>query len=114
MSAPRVIMIGLDGATWRILKPWALAGELPNLKRVVEGGATGLLESTLPPLTPTGWTSAATGKTPGRHNVYSFFRPMRASYRRQVLNSRDCRAAKIWQIANAYGRKAGVVSAALL
>jgi predicted AlkP superfamily phosphohydrolase/phosphomutase len=109
MSRPRVIMIGLDGATWRILKPWALSGELPNLKRVVERGATGPLESTLPPLTPTGWTSAATGKTPGRHNVYSFFRPMRASYRRQILNSRDCRAAKLWQIANAYGRKAGVV-----
>lgn len=102
-------MIGLDGATWRILRPWALAGELPNLKRIVEGGATGPLQSTLPPLTPTGWTSAATGKGPGRHNVYSFFRPMRASYRRHVLNSRDCRAAKIWQIVNAYGRKAGVV-----
>jgi predicted AlkP superfamily phosphohydrolase/phosphomutase len=102
-------MLGLDGATWRILRPWALAGELPNLKRVVEGGATGPLQSTLPPLTPTGWTSAATGKAPGRHNVYSFFRPMRASYRRQVLTSRDCRAAKIWQIANYYGRKAGVV-----
>ena len=93
MSAPRVIMIGLDGATWRILRPWALSGELPNLKRVVEGGATGALESTLPPLTPTGWTSAATGKTPGRHNVYSFFRPMRASYRSPTANSPLWRAA---------------------
>jgi predicted AlkP superfamily phosphohydrolase/phosphomutase len=102
-------MLGLDGATWRVLRPWALAGELPNLKRVVEGGATGPLRSTYPPLTPTGWTSAATGKNPGKHNVYSFFRPMRASYRRQILNSRDCRAAKIWQIVNAYGRKAGVL-----
>lgn len=102
-------MIGLDGATWRILRPWALAGELPNLKRIVEGGATGALRSTFPPLTPTGWTSAATGKNPGKHNVYSFFRPMRASYRRQILNSRDCKSAKIWQIVNAYSRKAGVV-----
>lgn len=105
----RVIMIGLDGATWRILRPWALAGELPNLRRLVEGGATGPLRSTLPPLTPTGWTSAATGKAPGRHNVYSFFRPMRASYRRHILTSRDCKAAKIWQIVNYYGRKAGIV-----
>ncbi|MCC6742533.1 MAG: alkaline phosphatase family protein [Acidobacteria bacterium] len=109
MSSPRAIMIGLDGATWNVLRPWALSGELPNLKRIVEGGATGPLRSTLPPLTPTGWTSAATGKAPGRHGVYSFFRPMRASYRRNVLNSRDCRAAKIWQIVNAYGRRAGIV-----
>ncbi len=109
MTAPRVIMIGLDGATWKVLRPWALSGELPNLKRIIEGGATGPLRSTLPPLTPTGWTSAATGKAPGKHGVYSFFRPMRASYRRNVLNARDCRAAKIWQIVNAYGRKAGVV-----
>lgn len=107
--APRVIMIGLDGATWRILRPWALSGELPSLKRIVEGGSTGPLQSTLPPLTPTGWTSAATGKGPGKHGIYSFFRPMRASYRRNVLNARDCRAAKIWQIVNAYGRKAGVL-----
>jgi predicted AlkP superfamily phosphohydrolase/phosphomutase len=105
----RVIMVGLDGATWSVLRPWALAGELPNLERIVRSGATGPLRSTYPPLTPTGWTSAATGKNPGKHNVYSFFRPMRASYRRQVLNSRDCRAAKIWQIVNAYGRKAGVL-----
>jgi predicted AlkP superfamily phosphohydrolase/phosphomutase len=105
----RVIMVGLDGATWRLLRPWALEGELPNLKRIVEGGAVGTLRSTYPPLTPTGWTSAATGKNPGKHNVYSFFRPMRASYRRHILNSRDCRAAKIWQVVNAYGRRAGVL-----
>jgi predicted AlkP superfamily phosphohydrolase/phosphomutase len=34
---------------------------------------------------------------------------MRASYRRQILNARDCRAAKIWQIADFYGRKSGIV-----
>jgi predicted AlkP superfamily phosphohydrolase/phosphomutase len=102
-------MIGLDGATWNLLRPWALAGELPNLRRVLDEGAWGRLRSTLPPLTPTGWTSAATGVNPGKHNIFSFFRPMRASYRREILNSRDCRAPKLWQIVNAYGRRAGIV-----
>ena len=37
----RVFVLGLDGATWDILRPLADAGELPNISRLMAGGASG-------------------------------------------------------------------------
>ena len=73
-SAPasRVVVIGLDGATWDLLDPWIENGDLPNLAQLVEGGAAGTLESVFPPMSPPAWTSAATGKNPGEHGIYDF------------------------------------------
>ncbi len=80
-------------------------GKLPNLKRVLDGGAHGNLKSTLPPLTPPGWTSSITGVNPGKHNIYGFFKPMRKNYRRQVYSVRDIKAPKLWEILEAYGKR---------
>ncbi len=68
----RILCIGLDGATWHILRPRMAQGELPNLKRLCEAGATGGLESILPPETPAAWPSFMTGKNPGKHGVFDF------------------------------------------
>ena len=32
---PKVIVIGLDGATWDLIKPWAEEGKLQTLKRLM-------------------------------------------------------------------------------
>jgi len=80
-------------------------GQLPNLKRVLDAGAHGILKSTLPPLTPPGWTSSFTGVNPGKHNIYGFFKPMRTDYRRHVYSVMDIKAPKLWEILNAYGKR---------
>jgi predicted AlkP superfamily phosphohydrolase/phosphomutase len=36
MVGKKVVVIGLDGATWDLLKPWADQGELPTLKKLME------------------------------------------------------------------------------
>ena len=51
----RVFVVGWDGATFDLARPWAEAGLLPNLKRVLDQGASGLLRSTIPPITPVAW-----------------------------------------------------------
>ena len=43
-----VIVFGLDGGTWDLIKPWADEGELPTFKKLMENGAWGVLESTFP------------------------------------------------------------------
>ncbi len=101
----RVFVLGLDGATLALLKPWADAGKLPHMRKVLTEGAHGILKSTLPPLTPPGWTSAITGVNPGKHNIYSFFKPMRRAYRRQVYSARDIKAPKLWEILGASGKR---------
>lgn len=66
----KVLVLGLDGATFDLIKPWAAAGYLPTLKRLMEEGAHGSLRSTTPPMTGQAWTSFATGVNPGKHRLY--------------------------------------------
>ncbi|MFQ5427448.1 MAG: alkaline phosphatase family protein [Thermodesulfobacteriota bacterium] len=71
----KVMIIGLDGASFTVLRPWMDEGLLPNLKRLADDGVTGELQSTIPPVTGPAWTTFMTGKLPGKHGVYDFVRP---------------------------------------
>jgi len=73
--SPRLILFGLDGATFDLVRPWAGAGYLPTLRDLMRRGACGDLESTLPPLTAAAWPAFMTGKNPGKHGVFDFFQP---------------------------------------
>lgn len=68
----KTVIVGLDGATWNIIEPLAGAGRLPNLAYMMREGASGVLHSSVPPVTPAAWTSLFTGKNPGKHGIYDF------------------------------------------
>jgi len=70
----RLLVVGLDGVTWDVLGPLMDQGLMPKLKTLVEGGASGVLHSTVPPITPSAWTTFLTGKNPGRHGIIDFER----------------------------------------
>ena len=70
----RIIVVGLDGATWDIIKPLSDKGVLPNFKRLLENGSWGYLESTVPPVTGPAWVSFSTGRNPGKHGIFDFVR----------------------------------------
>nr|NIN63595.1 hypothetical protein [Anaerolineae bacterium]NIN93931.1 hypothetical protein [Anaerolineae bacterium]NIQ76964.1 hypothetical protein [Anaerolineae bacterium] len=42
----RLLVIGLDGATWDMLRPLTNSGELPALKQLMDTGTWGGLTST--------------------------------------------------------------------
>ena len=46
---PKVMIMGLDAATWTLIRPWIAEGGGPNLARLVNPGVPGRLESILPP-----------------------------------------------------------------
>ncbi len=66
----RTTVVGLDGATWRLIQPWIDTGELPALESIRETGVTGELESVLPPVTSPNWKAYSTGKNPGKIGVF--------------------------------------------
>ena len=112
----RCIIMGWDGATWDLLKPWCDDGTLPNLARFLKGGAHGVMNSTIPPLTPTAWTSIYTGMNPGKHGVFGFtLRPRETVATNgtgdvSLVSSKNISAPKIWHILNAHGRKTGLIN----
>jgi len=71
-DAAKVMLIGLDGADWKIIDPMLARGELPNLARLKHEGVWGPLKSAEPLLSPLIWTTIATGKTPDQHGILSF------------------------------------------
>jgi hypothetical protein len=69
----RVFLVGVDGASWNLLDPRMRSGELPHLAALAERGVTGKLKSVRPLISPTVWTSIATGRSPEVHGVTDFF-----------------------------------------
>jgi predicted AlkP superfamily phosphohydrolase/phosphomutase len=47
-------------------------GKLSNLSKVMGQGGFYKLTSTIPPQSPTAWSSFATCKNPGQHGIYDF------------------------------------------
>lgn len=110
MSArSRMLVVGLDGATFNLIKRWSAEGRLPAFARLLADGAHAGLTSTLPALTPPAWTSAATGKNPGKHNIFNFYKVSDGGLGKLPLTPADLRSRRVWDIANAYGKRAGVV-----
>src|SRR5689334_19557946 len=105
----RAVAIGIDGGSFRVLRPWIAEGHLPNFARLAAEGAVGTLTSTIPPLTPPAFVSSMTGKNPGKHNIYDFVRIPRDGYRRAVINATHIKGNKLWNVLNHYGRTAGIV-----
>src|SRR3990172_5105054 len=67
---PRVLLIGWDGADWRILDPLLERGDLPNLQALIDRGQKDVLRSTVPTHSWAAWPSFLTGVDPADHGVY--------------------------------------------
>ena len=104
----RVLVVGIDGGTLDLIRPWAAQGDLPNLARLMSQGCSGLLESTLPPVTSPAWPTFATGVNPGKHGVFDFIRPMGGEF--ELVNATSIRAPTLWELLSSAGRRVGVVN----
>jgi predicted AlkP superfamily phosphohydrolase/phosphomutase len=103
--AMKVMVLGLDGATWDILEPLIQEGLLPNLARLREQGSSGVLGSVFPPLSPVAWTGVMTGKNSGKHGIFEFLEHGHDPLGGRVNSSRAIQAKLIWEIAAQYGKK---------
>jgi predicted AlkP superfamily phosphohydrolase/phosphomutase len=106
----KTILLGLDGATFDNIKPWAEEGLMPNFARAMKKGTWGELRSTVPPTTPPAWSTTVTGKNPGKHGIYDFRESFLLDPRRPLISSRSIRAVKLWHILNHHGKKVGVMN----
>ncbi len=109
----RVLIVGLDSATFDLILPWVKTGKLPFLHDMMENGAYGELTSTIPVLTPPAWSSFMTGKNPGKHGIISFFNRENNGYNVEVANSTHRSAREIWTILGESGKKVGIVNVPL-
>lgn len=106
----KLFILGLDGATFDLIRPWVKEGLLPNFARFMQTGAWGALKSTLHPLSPPAWTSFMTGKNPGKHGIYDFVVHKPQSYELLYTNGGMRKGATLWKLLSDAGKKAVVVN----
>jgi len=104
----KVIIIGIDGATFDLIGPWMDEGILPAMAGIRDTGASGVLMSTVPPFSAPGWTSAVTGMGPGRHGIFDFFRL--DTYEHRMITSACRRVPAIWNVLDYLGRRSIIVA----
>jgi predicted AlkP superfamily phosphohydrolase/phosphomutase len=108
----KLMMLGLDGATFQVINPLCRDGKLPNLNRLITQGVHGILESTFPPVTGPAWAALATGKNPGKTGIFdSINRASKESFEVKVVSSAAIKKAKAyWDYLSEEETKVGIVN----
>lgn len=84
LTKRRILMIGLDGCSYDLVRTWAGEGKLPHLASLIANGASGHLSTIETPRlpgarstisSPVVWTTMATGKLPDKHGIWDFGQP---------------------------------------
>lgn len=83
----KVVVIGLDGASSEFMQRCIDEADLQNIEELSQRGSFNTMNSTLPPLTPSGMSSYLTGSDPGNHGVYGFEKRNMLDYETSTVNS---------------------------
>ncbi|MBD3349239.1 MAG: hypothetical protein GF400_08615 [Candidatus Eisenbacteria bacterium] len=108
--ASGVIIIGVDGLDWDRFERLSSEGALPNLSALAENGTSGVLRSIPPYVSPTIWTSIATGRTGEDHGVDGFtIYGVRGSEDAKLAGSSMIKCKTLWEVAAEAGKTSGLV-----
>ena len=100
----RTVIFGIDGATWKILKPMIKENHLPNLKKLMKQSVHGTLRSVNPPVTFPAWATMLTGKAPATLGAFYFLKPTN-NYELKVSPIDWQTWNPIWNIYSKLGKK---------
>ena len=106
---PRILIIGIDGASPEIAFPMLREGKLPHLAKIAAEGVSGPLRSVLPLFSPRIWNTIATGRPADQHGVFAFVKPSKNNDKELYLSG-DRKVPALWNILSQSGRSVGVVN----
>jgi hypothetical protein len=98
-----VLVLALDGATWKLMDPLLDAGRLPNLAALIARGARAELTTLEPTVSPAIWTTIATGFLPDRHGILGFD-GVPGMTMKTLPNATMRRVKTYWEILSDFGR----------
>jgi len=108
-KAKKVLVIGLDSTPHELIFD-EMPDRLPNLKRLMDAGRYGKLNSSIPAITIPAWSVMLTSKNPGRLGFYGFRNRKGHSYDELwIANSNAVREPRVWDVLSAAGKRSIVV-----
>ncbi len=108
-SERRVLLLGIDGATWDLMDPLLEAGKLPNFSKLIAAGTRAPLKSFEPTASPLIWTTIATGVPPEVHGIEDFTVESPSSKKMLLPTSNLRRVKAFWNILSDFDVPVGVV-----
>jgi predicted AlkP superfamily phosphohydrolase/phosphomutase len=92
----KVIALGIDGAPWELVNRFVENGSIPNIAALIEGGASGDLMSTIPPVTSPAWKCYSTGKNPGKLGAYWWTKVSFEDHKLSFTSAADFKSREYW------------------
>lgn len=105
----RVLMIALDGASWKILTPLLDEGKLPHMKYLIENGCAGRLRTLKVGISRIIWATIITGKSPQLHGIIGNL--MVDPYTNDLIppTTDMMKARAIWNILSERNKRVGII-----
>lgn len=107
MSRKKTLVLSIDSGCWEYIDPLLGAGRMPNMAGLIGRGVRGVLESTMPPITPVAFSSFLTGTNPGKHGVFDWT-VRGADGNTQPVSAAMRRGMPFWHYLNRTGVRVGV------
>ena len=109
-TAQKIMVLGIDGMDPRLTKKYLAEGSLPHLQQFIDAGAARedlMLLGGHPTVTPSMWTTLATGCYATVHGITDFYRqnPEHLDQMDYNLDSRLCQAEQLWNVFALAGKK---------
>jgi hypothetical protein len=95
--SPKLLVLCIDGGTWKVMDPLIASGRLPNLERIRREGTSGVLMSTTPAFSLIAWTTIGAGVRPEKHGITSFYD-----------TQDDLESKRIWEVFEDGGHSVGL------
>jgi predicted AlkP superfamily phosphohydrolase/phosphomutase len=92
----RVIIVGLDGTPYELIKGLSEKGVMPNTKQIISKGTFKRMESSIPEVSCVAWSSIITGRNPGQHGIFGFTDLYPYSYQLRFPNFGDLKQEPFW------------------
>ncbi len=100
-----ILLIILDGATFKLIEPWVWEGNLPVFEKLMKNGVHGELKSTVPPTTCPAIPAFYTGKNPGKLGLFGYTKEDGT-----LVNSTDVKGIPVWKLLTEKGFRTCVIN----
>lgn len=108
----KVLVVGLDGATFRVLDGMIEKGIMHNLGDLVKEGFSSVLQASRPLNSAACWTTITTGCSPAKHGIFGFTTNsfQEGRFKSHIVNATDVRTPRVWDILSTKNKKVLVVN----
>ncbi|MDD5044279.1 MAG: alkaline phosphatase family protein [Candidatus Omnitrophica bacterium] len=93
----RVIIIGLDGVPYELIRDLSEKGIMPNVTKLLSRSSFRKMRSSIPEVSCVAWSSIITGKNPAEHGIFGFTDLCANSYKLRFPDFNDLKSRPFWE-----------------